>query len=218
MIEQHERKSDKPYKEAFVDFIKSRQWHWFITIPIGLCDDDDAVLNRLRAFEATLCGKYLLNRYNKLLDDSRFSMVVGFEGEAKCGTRHAHILVHIPSPMGKHISHCMLISLFPSEFHFLWNKYSTQRAFSPSFEVRSAPKGTEDQAAIKGGKAANPTLGFGQATVARSIYTVKDVRQHGVPWSRFEFVTPPKRGKFKNENLSVIHNRDRQRRSALGLL
>ena len=32
-----------------------------------------------------------------------------------------------------------------------------------------------------------------------------------------EFVTPPKYEKFKNKNLSVIRNRDKQRRAVLGL-
>ena len=47
MIEQRELRSDKPYKAAFVDLIKSKQSHWFITIPPDLCDDDDEVLHRL---------------------------------------------------------------------------------------------------------------------------------------------------------------------------
>ena len=75
MIQQNISRSDRPYKEAFVDFIKSREWHWFITIPIGLCDSDDVVLKRLRAIEAAFCGKYLVNRYHKLPDEARFSMV-----------------------------------------------------------------------------------------------------------------------------------------------
>jgi hypothetical protein len=89
--------SDKPCKEAFVDFIKSKPSHWFITIPIGLCDNEDVVLKRLRAIEAAFCGKYLANRYHKLPDDARFSMVVGFEGQVMLGTRHAHVLAYIPT-------------------------------------------------------------------------------------------------------------------------
>jgi hypothetical protein len=57
----------------------------------------------------------------------------------------------------------------------------------------------------------------GAANTARTIYTVKDVRQAEVSWSRFEFVTPPKWAKFTNKNLSVIRNRDQQRRAALGI-
>ena len=122
MIQQNISRSDKPYKEAFVDFIKSRQWHWFITIPIGLCDSDDVVLKRLRAIEAAFCGKYLVNRYHKLPDEARFSMVVAFEGDAKRGDRHAHILAYIPRPSKRRISQSMMIGLFPWEFRFLWNK------------------------------------------------------------------------------------------------
>ena len=119
MAEQYQRKLDKPYKEAFVDFIKSRTWHWFITIPIGLCDGDDVVLKRLRAIEAAFCGKYLVNRYHKLPDEARFSMVVAFEGDAKRGDRHAHILAYIPLPSKRRISQSMMIGLFPWEFRFL---------------------------------------------------------------------------------------------------
>ena len=31
--EPRERLSDRPYKEAFVNLIKSRPWDWFFTIP-----------------------------------------------------------------------------------------------------------------------------------------------------------------------------------------
>ena len=60
--EQRLTKSDKDYKRAFVNFIKSRTWHWFITIPIGACDGDESVVRRLRTIEAMLCGKHLVNR------------------------------------------------------------------------------------------------------------------------------------------------------------
>ena len=198
VIEQCELKSDKPYKAAFVDFIKSRQCHWFITIPIGLCDDDDEVLHRLSLIEATLCGKYLVNRYHKLPDEARYSMAVAFEGEAKCGSRHAHILAYVPPSTKKRYSHSMMISLFPWEFKFLWNK------FTPAFKRTQRERHFGH-------------IHFGAANTARTIYTVKDVRQAEVSWSRFEFVTPPKWAKFTNKNLSVIRNRDRQCRAALGL-
>jgi hypothetical protein len=58
-------------------------------------------------------------------------------------------------------------------------------------------------------------LDFQDANVARSKYAVKDVRLRDVPWSRFEFVTPPKGKTFSNRNLSVIHNRNRQKRHLL---
>jgi hypothetical protein len=119
MIKQRILKSDKPYKSATVDFIKSKQWHWFITIPMGYCDNEDNVLKRLRAIEAVFCGKYLINRYHKLPDEARFWMVVGFEGEVKLGTRHAHLLAYIPTPTKKRIPQSMLSNLFPFEFRFL---------------------------------------------------------------------------------------------------
>jgi hypothetical protein len=167
------------------------------TIPIGLCDDDDEVLHRLRAIEATFCGNCLVNRYHKLPDEARYSMVVAFEGEAKCGSRHAHILAYVPPPRKKYISHSTVISLFTWEFAFLWNK------FTPFFK-RDRIKPPWEK------------IKFGRANTARAIYAVKDVRQAEVSWSRFEFVTPPKWAQFNNKNLSVIRNRDRQRRVALG--
>jgi len=174
VIGQREQKSDKAYKKAFIDFIKSKQWHWFITIPIGLCDDDDVVLTRLRAIEATLCGKYLVNRYNRLPDESRFSMVVGFEGDTKCGTRHAHILAYIPSPTRRCLSHRMLMSVFPFEFRFLWNRYAAPCSFSWWSEERNVPYEIEDQA-IRSRERANPPLRFGGVNVYRIIYAAKNV-------------------------------------------
>jgi hypothetical protein len=58
VIKQRILKSEQPYKSSLVDFIKSKQWHWFITIPIGYCENDDEVVKRLREIEATLCGKF----------------------------------------------------------------------------------------------------------------------------------------------------------------
>jgi hypothetical protein len=199
LIEHGFHKSDKAYKSAFVDLIKSRKWHWFITIPIGYCSDDDDILRRLRTIEASLCGKYLVNRYQKLPDDKRFSMVVAFEGEVKLGTRHAHILAYIPTPTKKRIPQSMLSNFFPFEFRFLWNKLELSSARTES-EYRRA-RTLDPWADIK----------ISPANVARDIYTVKDLRQADVPWSRLEFVTPPKHKKFKNENLSAISNRNRQK-------
>ena len=205
MFKQSEPKSDKPYKSAFVDFIRSMQWHWFITIPIGYCDNEDAVLKRLRTIEAILCGKYLPNRYHRLPDEARFSMVVAFEGEVRLGTRHAHILAYIPTPTKKRIPQSMLSNLFPGEFRFFWNKLDLSSAQTES-EYRWA-------------RARDPwtDIQITPANTARSVYTVKDLRQADVSWSRFEFVTPPKCTNFENENLSVIRNRNRQKRTILSL-
>jgi hypothetical protein len=205
VIEQDTVKSDKLYKSAFVDFIKSKPWHWFITIPIGYCENEDEVLQRLRKIEAALCGKYLVNRYHKLPFEARFSMLVAFEGEVRLGTRHAHILFYIPTPTKKRIPQSMLSNLFPFEFRFLWNR----------FELASAQSESEYRRA----RARDPwtDIKITAANTARHVYTVKDIRQDDVSWSRFEFVTPPKFKTFKNENLSAISNRNRQKRVDLGM-
>jgi hypothetical protein len=203
VFKQRKPTSDKAYKKAFVEFIRSKQWHWFITIPIGYCENEDQVLKRLRTIEAILCGKYLPNRYHKLPDEARFSMVVGFEGEVSLGTRHAHVLAYIPTPTKKRIPQSMLSNLFPFEFRFLWNKLELSSARTES-EYRWA-RARDPWADIK----------ISPANRARHVYPVKDVRQAEVSWSRFEFVTPPKCEKFKNENLSVTRNRDRQKRAFL---
>ena len=126
--EQRLTRSDKDYKRAFVNFIKSRTWHWFITIPIGACDGDETVVRRLRTIEAMLCGKHLVNRYHKLPDDQRFSMIVAFEGEVKSGDRHAHILAYVPPSMKRRTSHEMMIGLFPGHFRYLWAKLKRDAA------------------------------------------------------------------------------------------
>jgi hypothetical protein len=174
-----------------------------MTIPIGYCDNEDKVLKRLRTIEAILCGKYLANRYHKLPDEARFSMAVAFEGEVRLGTRHAHILAYIPTPTKQRIPQSMLSNFFPFEFRFQWNKLELSSAQTES-EYRWA-RARDPWADIK----------ITPANTARDVYTVKDVRQADVSRSRFEFVTPPKFETFKNENLSVIRNRDRQKRAVL---
>jgi hypothetical protein len=154
----------------------------------------------LRRIDALLSKKFLATRYDKLPDDARFLMVVAFEGERECGTRHAHILVRIPLPVKKRISHSMLKSIFVSEFMFLWRSPTTDQIF----EIW--PIDTESEPLV-----------FERANAARATYTVKDVGPIDLSWSRFEFVTPPKFKPFKNENLSVLQNRDHQKRITLGL-
>jgi hypothetical protein len=196
--------NDARYKSAFVDFIKARTWHWFITIPIGECEDDDSVKRRLRVIEASLCKKWLVNRYNKLPDSLRFVMAVAFEGEYRLGTRHAHLLVYVPESMKRRVSHFMASELLPYEFRLLWNQLrQTENCQSATQNALT------DMITSK--------MRIGRTSVARKIYTVKDVRSREVLWSDFEFVTPPRIKDFTNENLSVIQNRDQQRRRSLGL-
>jgi hypothetical protein len=126
----------------------------------------------------------------------RFSMLVGFEGERKYGTRHAHVLVYIPVPTKKRISHDMLLNLFPSDFRFLWNRLRGDR----SGGYRNSLVWADDRMALR----------FGRANRARSIYAVKDVRQRDVPWSRCEFVTLPKQQQFYDGNSTVIRGRMRE--------
>ncbi len=126
-------------------------------------------------------------------------MAVGFEGKRQSGTRHAHFLIRVPQPKKK-CSQLMLQSFLPLEFRFLWNTLSNRDAGFLPFTSKEADN-----------------LRFEKANTARAIYTVKNAQKGEVDWSRFEFVTPPRHEKFKNENLSVIRNRDRQRRAALSI-
>jgi hypothetical protein len=166
------------------------------------CPHDDVILKLLRRIEAHFCKTYVSTRYHKIPDANRFLMAVAFEGESKCGSRHAHVLVRVPRTNKKQISQSRLIATFPSEFLSLWLKLA---------------RGGEGYGKLQylGRK---PLLSFGRANIARQIYTVKQVREADVPWSRFEFVTPPKFATLNNENLRVIKNRNRQKRLALCLL
>ena len=56
---------------------------------------------------------------------------------------------------------------------------------------------------------------FKPITPNRKVYVVKDHRLRDVPWSHFEFVTPPKSKPFTTKTLSVLQNRNKQRRGAL---
>src|SRR5882672_7523711 len=93
---------EQDYRDEFVSFIEELDWHWMVTIGIGSCPKDEELLRRLRIVEAQLCGRYLLDAYHKLADADRYSMLVGFEGKRTLGTRHAHILVHVPKPTKHH--------------------------------------------------------------------------------------------------------------------
>ena len=194
---------DQPYKSSFVEFLLSRKWHWFITIPIGTCSSEEHVIEQLRTIEAMFCGKYLVNRYHALPDDQRFVMVVAFEGTVDAGNRHAHVLAYIPLPMKKAKSHSMMCCLFPFEFRFLWNKLDplvTANSWGPDQYDVVHPLND---------------LHIVPANAARVVYTAKDVRHNEVAWSRFEFVTPPKFKTFDNENLRQRRSLNHIRRSSL---
>jgi hypothetical protein len=104
--------------------------------------------------------------------------------------------------MKRRTSHEMMIGLFPGQFRYLWatlrgasNKSSTNSV--DWFDLLSE-------------------LDFKPVTPNRKVYVVKDHRLKDVPWSHFEFVTPPKsKPFFINKTLSVIQNRNKQRRTAL---
>ena len=176
---------DAEYKDAFLNFIESKQWDCFITIGIGLVDDEDDVLRRLRLIEAELCGKYLVNRYHKLPDNFRYCFAVAFEGEVKKGTRHAHILAHVPKSTKRSISRRMSLAMFQLEFRFLWNRVGRKIGAKQLLDFVQL----------------YDRIRISPANTARVIYACKDIRQHDVAWSRFEFVTPPKFKRFNNENL-----------------
>ena len=198
MITNYERDPDQNYKNAFVSLINTKQWDWFITIPIGLVEHEDNLLKRLRLIEAELCGEYLVNRYHKLPDNLRYCFTVAFEGEVKKGNRHAHILAYVPKSTKKPILRSKSLATFPSEFCTLWDKIGAKQK-QLAFDQRS------------------DRLRIGRANTARIIYACKDVRQNAVAWSRFEFVTPPKSKKFNNENLKCARRLNRQVRRRMGI-
>jgi hypothetical protein len=192
------------YKQAFVEFQKTQNYDWSITIGVGFCPPDDQLLKRLTTIDAIFSKKYLVGRYHKLPPDARFLIGVAFEGERSCGSRHAHILVRIPMPIKK-CTRQMLLSGFPFEFQFLWhtlNPSADRVSWSPAW-----PK-------VKG---KSQPFEFCSANAARTIYTIKRVQSVEEPWSRFEIIQPSRKTIFLNENLSVIQNRDRQKRAALCL-
>jgi hypothetical protein len=190
------------YKQAFVEFQRQQNYDWSITLGMGSCPPDDETINRLTMIDAILSKKYLVCRYHKLPSDARFLILIAFEGERSCGSRHAHILVRIPTPL-KNCSRPTLLSRFPSEFQLLWDK------LNPASVSSTAPWPDPTGKSVP--------IEFCRAEVARTIYTVKRVQSVEEAWSRFEIVRPSHGTKFLNKNLSVIQNRDRQKRAALCL-
>jgi hypothetical protein len=140
---------------------------------------------------------------------------VAFEGERRLGTRHAHILVYLPTPIKKMVSREIAVGLLPTMFRTLWDKFgpSNSRSLAPASKFRRPP----------GEDFTGPTiweradLNFMPANEASVTYAIKDARRDDVSWSRLEFVTPPKYKRHETENLNVIRNRNKQKRKQLGL-
>jgi len=211
------------YKNEFVQFIESLDWHWMVTIGIGSCPKDEELIRRLRIIEAQLCGRYLSNSYHKLADADRYSMMIGFEGERTRGTRHAHILVHVPKPTKHHASHSLAIMRFKWEFWCLWLKLNDNIGVQHSpYSMKSAHlskfKDGEDQEVLKSDERSLPVkidrVGSTRDGV-KKYYAVKRVRSEDVSWSDVQFVTPPKTKIFENVNTKKIHNRNRKARLRL---
>jgi hypothetical protein len=192
------------YKEAFVQFQKDQNYDWSIAIGVGYCPPDDEVLKRLTTIVAILSKRYLVSRYHKLPTEARFIFGVAFEGERCCGSRHAHILVRIP-PLMKKCTREELVDRFPLEFEQLWHTLSLSADSILKPSLPSIPKSEK-----------TVPLEFCRAQVARTIYSVKKVQSAEENWSRFAIILQSQVTKFKNKNLSVVQNRDRQKRAALG--
>ena len=99
-------------------------------------------MRRLRTIEAMLCKRHLVNRYHKLPDDQRFSMIVAFEGEVKSGDRHAHILAYVPPSMKRRTSHEMMIGLFPGDFRYSWATLKRQEQQNCQWTTSMDPNGS----------------------------------------------------------------------------
>jgi hypothetical protein len=209
---------ERHYKDEFVQFIESLDWHWMVTIGIGSCPKDEELIRRLRIIEAQLCGRYLSNSYHKLADADRYSMMVGFEGERTRGTRHAHILVRVPTPTRRRISHSLAVMRFKWEFWCLWLKLNGNVGVQHSpYSMRSAHlskfKDGEDQEILKFDRNSLPVkidrIGPTSDTVNK-YYAVKRVNSEDVSWSDVQFVTLPMTKTFENANTKKIHNRSRK--------
>jgi hypothetical protein len=206
----------RQYRDAFVKFNHSIDWHWMVTIGIGSCPTDDELLRRLRIIEAQLCGKYLSSSDYKLADADRYSMMVGFEGERGSGNRHAHILVHVPKPTKLWISQDAAITQFDWEFWHLWlwlnDSVGIQHCpYSMNGALSSEISDGEDQASTTtiNLPVKIDRVGSGPARTSKH-YAIKRLSNEDAPWSDVQFVTPPKAKKFENENTKKINNRNRK--------
>ncbi len=217
------KSEEQIYKDEFVGFFESMEWHWMITIGIGSCPRDEELIRRLRIIEAQLCGKYLSNSYHKLADANRYSMLVGFEGERTQGTRHAHVLVHVPMPTKRLTSQALAILRFRWEFWFYWLRLNGNAGVHHSpYSLGTAHltkfRDGDDQEVLKFDRKGLPVkidrVGLAIDEV-KAYYAVKRVRSDEASWSDVQFVTPPKFKKFENANTRKIHNLHRSVRLKL---
>jgi hypothetical protein len=170
MIMVHQYPSRTKYRAALIEWMQTFDWHWFITIEIGKCPPDEEVLRRLRLIEATLCKRYLLNRFHKLPRDQRFSIAIAFEGDTESGSRHAHLLLYVPPPRKGDRSQQDMIEQLPNEFTMLWTELGRPKHFRALHSVVAVSP-----------KAAG--LNFLPAVPNLVSYTLKVV----TPWQRPDF-------------------------------
>jgi hypothetical protein len=214
------------YRDELKKFTDKLPWDIFATVAIDFCPPDEMVKRRSTLIEAKLNRQFVSKNYHQFVDGERFSGLGSFEGDRKHGDRHAHFVFYVPEPKRGKLSRDELIERLPYWLNILWHDPS-QKPWSWSLDHLKCHSGWLDWfpnlptfysnelgewSEIKQKKTI--PLKIGLCRVDGSSYCVKDVlrdKEHLSWW----FVTPPKYKNFRNENRSVLLNKDRQRRLLL---
>jgi hypothetical protein len=208
----------------------SFRWDLFVTIGVGYCPDDDEAKRRFRLIEAKLNKTFVHRNYHRLPEADRFWSIIVFEGERERGDRHCHLLLHVPPPKRGELSRDVLVGKLSLWIKILWRDLSEKPWVEPSdwssFRLQfrypawfwNGPPSFYHNGYEWCERENKPPLDIGPCRERGPGYALGHATFREVPWSEWHFVTPPKcEEKFRNENLNVIDNRDRQKRRSLAL-
>lgn len=85
-------------KRVIQDWLRAHPWglHVVLESEVVQPTSDACILNRLKKANYLLCKRFLHRRFSKRPLEQRFHYIAFFQGHRDAGTRHVHVLVHIP--------------------------------------------------------------------------------------------------------------------------
>ena len=85
-------------KHGVQDWLRQHPWgmHLILDAEAVQPTTDDCVSTSLKKANYLLCKRYLNRRFSKLPLAERFHYIGFFQGRRDAGTRHIHVLLHVP--------------------------------------------------------------------------------------------------------------------------
>ena len=85
-------------KHAVQDWLRQHPWgmHFILDAEAVQPAADDCIANSLKKTNYLLCKRFLDRRFSKRPLAERFHYIGFFQGQRDAGTRHIHVLLHVP--------------------------------------------------------------------------------------------------------------------------